>query len=437
MKGGRQRETGPVSTPFRVGSARGKPKFRVTNRYNQVVLLLYDMRLDPISPELHAHFSQAADRALPAFGTMRVLHLTLSYSNGGRREAIAALAHGLRELGVDSHLGCLDEFGSGPGERALFDGSFCLDRTSLFDSVARRRLAGYCRRHSIDVVHAHDAASQAMAALAMPWGPPALLMTFHRTRNIETARFRDRVRNAIVGMRVGAVVTASRERRQHYLDHNYFCAGKVSCVPLGIDLGRFRPDPAMRARTRQVAGAGQGTLLVGTVGHFGPEKGVDLAIGAFQAFLRRNPERDARLLVLGRGDADGESTVRSLIAPEFSGRIHVLGFQSAPEHWFPGFDVLLHGARSEAFGLVLAEAQACGVPVAAARVGGIPEVVVDQRTGCLAPVAAIDALADALEDLVADEVRRLAFARQAIEHARARFSQRRYARDYLRIYRRL
>ena len=416
----------------------GFPELRApTARHNQADLPLNDMRLDPISPDPCPALAVPDVCAAPAPGAMRVLHLTLSYSNGGRREAIAALANGLRELDVGSHLGCLDEFGCEPAERASFDGSFCLERRSLFDPVARRRLASYCREQRIDVVHAHDAASQAMAALAVPWGPPAQLMTFHRTRGIETARFRDRLRNALVGLRVGAVVTASRERRQHYVDHNYFCANKVSCVPLGIDLGRFRPDPAMRARTRQLAGAGEGTLLVGTVGHFGHEKGVDLAIGAFQAWLRRNPGRDARLLVLGRGDAGRESVVRSLIAPEFAGRISILGFQADPEHWFPGFDVLLHGARSEAFGLVLAEAQACGVPVAAARVGGIPEVVVDRHTGCLAPVASIDALADALEDLVADDGRRLAFACQAIEHAHAQFSQRRYAGDYLRIYRRI
>ena len=372
-----------------------------------------------------------------AAGAMKVLHLTLSYNNGGRREAIAALAHGLRELGVGSHLGCLDEFGSAPDERAPFEDCFCLDRRGLFDLGALRRLARYCRDKAVDVVHAHDAASEAMAALAMPWGPPGLLMTFHRTRNIETARFRDRLRNALVGPRVGAVVTASEERRRHYIDHNFFSASKVSSVPLGIDLDRFMPDPAMCARTRKLVGADEGTLLVGTVGHFGSEKGVDLAIGAFQAFLRRNPGRDARLLVLGRGNPVQEARVRSLVLPEFAARIGILGFQPDPEHWFPGFDVLLHGARSEAFGLVLAEAQACGVPVVAARIGGIPEVVVDQGTGWLVPEASVEALTEGLEHVVADEGRRRVLARKAIEHAREQFSQRRYAQDYLQLYRRL
>ncbi|TYT23585.1 glycosyltransferase family 4 protein [Luteimonas viscosa] len=395
-------------------------------------------------PQLRQRHDGADCGASPAAGirsgtdpAMKVLHLTLSYSHGGRREAIAALALGLRELGVASHLGCLDAFGSEAAERTLFDGCLDLERRGLFDRSAWRRLRDYCREQAIDVIHAHDAASEAMAALAMRRNSPALLMSFHRTRGLETARFRDRVRNALVGLRVGAVVTASKERLRHYIDNNYFDPAKVSCIPLGIDLERFRPDPVLRARTRRHIGAGEGTLVVGTVGHFGPEKGVDLAIGAFHEFMRRQPGRDARLLVLGRGDAAQEAQVRSLVAEDLADRVHFCGFQADPQHWFPGFDVLLHGARDEAFGLVLAEAQACGVPVVAARVGGIPEVVLDRRTGRLAPVPEVDSLADALQQVGASTTYRAELARQAVEHAREQFSRQRYAGEFLRIYRRL
>lgn len=368
---------------------------------------------------------------------MRVLHLTLSYNHGGRREAIGALAVGLAELGVSSLLCCLDEFGSKQRERSMFVDAICLDRRGLFDLGALRRLRRYCREQRIDVLHAHDAASEAMAGMATLGSGLPLLMSFHRTRNFESARFRDRLRNALIGMRVGAVVTASRERREHFTGSNWVPAAKVSCIALGIDLDRFRTDPQRRIATRARLGIDDGQPLVGTVGHFGPEKGVDLAIQAFGQYLDRNPGSQARLVILGRGEPEHERFVRARVDPAHADRIIFAGFQSDPEHWFPAFDVLLHGAREEAFGLVLAEAQACAVPVVAARVGGIPDVVADGRTGILAAKADPGLLADALAEVLRDPARRAAMAAEAVAHARAEFGRARYAGSYLAVYQRL
>ena len=365
---------------------------------------------------------------------MNVLHVTLSFAHGGRRQAIAALCRALVPLGVENRLCCLENFESTPAERAsCFVDSIELHRRNLLDRNAARRLREYCFAHAIDIVHTHDAASQAASAIALPLRRPPMLMTFHRTRNFESARPRDRLRNALVGLRAGAVVTASQERLLHYLRNNRVSSGKVTCIPLGVDLARFRPDATLRSSRRAQLGIGAGQLLIGTIGHFGPEKGADLAIDAFQIFCEKHPDCDARLIVLGTGNDEQERFVRSRVSPEFSARIHFAGFQPSPEEWLPAFDVLLHGARSEAFGLVLAEAMACGVPIVATRVGGIPEIV-DERSGVLAPTADADALAIALDRALTDPEWRGSASQHALQRARTHYCSEQYARRYFELY---
>ncbi len=370
--------------------------------------------------------------------SLRILHVALSFTAGGRREAIRSLALGLRSHAVSSHICALHTLDlDDERDPDWFDGSLQLDRNSLLDRHALLTLRRYCREHAIDIVHSHDGASQFSSVLALPWRGPEVLMTFHRSLGFESATWRDRLRNRIAGWRSGAIVTASRERREHYLEENHIAAGKVLCIPLGIDTTRFQPESEQRVLIRNRLGIGDDATLVGAAGHFGHIKGIDLAIRAFQECRYVAANRNCHLVVLGRGDTAVERAMQSLVREDMRERVHLVGFQEHPEHWFNALDVFLHGARQEAFGLVLAEAMACGVPIVAARVGGIPEVVRDGVGGVLVDSPNADLLATALDDLLQDDERRKALGSSAAAHARQALSRDRYVNDYLALYQQL
>ena len=80
---------------------------------------------------------------------------------------------------------------------------------------------------------------------------------------------------------------------------------------------------------------------------------------------------------------------------------------------------------------------ACGVPIVAARVGGIPEVVRDGVGGVLVDSPNADLLATALDDLLQDDERRKALGSSAAAHARQALSRDRYVNDYLALYQQL
>jgi len=111
------------------------------------------------------------------------------------------------------------------------------------------------------------------------------------------------------------------------------------------------------------------------------------------------------------------------------------GFRQDVERWFFGFDVFVHAPRLEAFGLVLAEAMATALPVVATRVGGIPDIVRNGRTGILVEPDSPVALADALEQVVRDAALRCEMGTAGRRVALAEYTVELYARRHARLYR--
>jgi len=366
---------------------------------------------------------------------MRVLHLTLSLARGGRRTAIFSLIDGLRGLGIDNNLCCMDELGCAPQEVSSIGIPIdVLGRRSLFDRAAVGRLRTLLLKLKPDILHNHDAGSQATAALARLGSKRVpMVMTFHRSRSNETATFGNRVRNALACTQCGAIITGSRERRQHFLSRNFVPARKVILIPFGTDLSRFYPDPESRRTVREEFSIPPDEVLIGVIGHFGPEKGVDIAIRAFQALARHPLAVPVSLIIFGEGDR--RSVLQALAAEANApGKIRFAGFRQDIERYMRGLDVLLHTPRLEAFGLVLIEAMATALPVVGSDVGGIPDLIRHGKTGFLAKPEDPEALADALKLLVEQREQRASMSQEARRVALAEYDRELYARRYLRVY---
>jgi glycosyltransferase involved in cell wall biosynthesis len=100
-------------------------------------------------------------------------------------------------------------------------------------------------------------------------------------------------------------------------------------------------------------------------------------------------------------------------------------------------DIGLYTSETESFCLSILEAMCFGCPSVSTRVGGIPEVVEDNRSGLLVPSGDVGALASALEALIHDEARRRTLGRAARARARELFSAEIIVPRYEALYRRL
>lgn len=193
------------------------------------------------------------------------------------------------------------------------------------------------------------------------------------------------------------------------------------------------PPPAAGARERLRAelGIAPDAPVVGTLGRFEPQKGLDTLLRAAARTLSTAPA--TRFVVVGDGPLRGdlESLARELGIRD---AVHFLGWRSDVSDVLSMMDLFCLASRWEAFGIVLAEAMLAGLPVVATQVDGIPEVVEDGVTGRLVPADDERAIAARLAELVADGAKRRALGAAGRARAAERFSVERMVAAYERLF---
>jgi D-inositol-3-phosphate glycosyltransferase len=148
------------------------------------------------------------------------------------------------------------------------------------------------------------------------------------------------------------------------------------------------------------------------VGRVARGKRLYLAVEAF-AQMARTSDLDARLLVLGGPDGEGGEAELDLARRRaadlgVAGRVDFAGpvpHRQLPR-WYAAADALLFTSERESFGLVVLEAQACGLPVVATAVGGVREIVADGISGRIVEEASAAALGTALRSLLREQPHR-------------------------------
>ena len=196
-------------------------------------------------------------------------------------------------------------------------------------------------------------------------------------------------------------------------------------IPNGVDLTKFRPAPKEAVR-RQLGLSPDAKVLLfvawgGRNNQFKDFSTVRAAVAAAANSLKEN---GIVLITIGEDaptERSGETEFRFL-RPGQSSDVVVAHLQAA--------DIYLHAANAENSPMVIMEAMACGTPVVATSVGGIPEIVESGHTGYLVPHRDSEAMADRIEELLADRNLRERMGREAVERARY-FDLNRQADTYL------
>jgi N-acetyl-alpha-D-glucosaminyl L-malate synthase BshA len=304
------------------------------------------------------------------------------------------------------------------------------------DLAITSAILGVHRDEGLDILHAHYALPHAVSAILArsatendAGGRPAprVVTTLHGTDI--TIVGSDPSYSALTQYLIAASDAATAVSESLARDTvRHFCPGPNPCrievIHNFVDTERFAPRAAV-AKSRPP--------LAVHVSNFRPVKRVPWLI---EAFARASAGSKAELVLVGDGPTRAEScdTARRL---GLGSRVRFLGERDALPELLSPADVFLLASSEESFGLSALEAMSCGVPVVATAVGGVPEVILDGRTGLLCPADDQPRFAERTKELLFDRERSRAMGRAAREDVLARFARDAIVARYEELYQRV
>jgi sugar transferase (PEP-CTERM/EpsH1 system associated) len=365
---------------------------------------------------------------------LQVTHVVLSMDCGGLESIVLDLVRQSRRLGQSAAVICLERTGALAEQvAALGIPLACVHKPPGIRLEMFGRLRSLFRELRPDVVHTHQVAALFYAGpAARRAGVPVVVHTEHGKHYGQ--RRRTRWLGRLAARSASRFFCVSADIAEEVQSHRIARVGTVAVVPNGIDTNRFHArDDA--AAVRQSLGIPAEAPVIGTVGRLCEIKRQDLLLRAFGRVRALGAEA-SHLLIVGDGPALGE--LRALTAAlDLVPWVHFAGYQAAPERYYGAMDVFALTSQSEGMPLSVLEAWAAGLPVVATRVGGLPELVDEGRTGILVDFGDEAALAGALGGLIAEGVRARRLGAAGRDQVEARFSLERMAEAYQRHYREL
>ena len=261
------------------------------------------------------------------------------------------------------------------------------------DLAALMQLYGYLRHNRCDVLHTHTSKAGLLGRIAGALaGVPVIVHTphghiFHSyfSRSKEMLfRWLERLVAPLADMQV---MLSPGDLRDH-LREGITSAGRLCVIPSGVPLQRFLQCAPLPK---------EGPVVIGFLGRLADIKGPLDLVEAFALLHPKFPEW--RLLLVGDGPQRDQVDER-VLRLGLQDYVRITGWQADTLPYLSEMDVLCVPSHNEGMGRVVVEAMACGLPVVATRVGGLPDLVRHNHNGKLCRPKQPGDLAEQLADLL-------------------------------------
>lgn len=238
-------------------------------------------------------------------------------------------------------------------------------------------IVSLCRRHRIDVIHAHLHKAIIAALLLRFFLNIPVVVHEHgpiARRGFQYSLYRLLLR--LLKRKASRFIAVSKAVAGQLTQFAGVDPQQIEVVYNAVDTTAFSPDAAQRACWREYLNAGSTTTVIGCAGRLAWEKGPDILLEAFAILLERNA--DALLVFVGDGCM--KDTLRQRAGElEIEGKVRFLGFRSNVGEIMNAFDIGCVPSRQEGFGIAAIELMSMRVPLVSSSVYGLAEIVSNGR----------------------------------------------------------
>ena len=295
-----------------------------------------------------------------------------------------------------------------------------------------KQIALYAREHSIDMVHNNTAAVLEGIYLKRKLKLPLI---WHVHEIIVKPKAISDFINMLMGRYADKIVTVSQAVANHIKQSPFIKDSQVEVIYNGVDNAVYYPMDA--SSIREKFDIAQDALVIGMIGRVNAIKGQNDFIEAVEPLLEKNEKAVAFLAggVFHGEEWRLEELDNRIASSSVVSQIHRIDYYDKTSELYNMFDIfVLPSIKPDSLPTVVLEAMACSKPVVGYNNGGIAEMVVDDKSGCLVKPNSPQELSNAISLLLDSSEKREKFGRVGYQRQRELFSLESYIKNFSELY---
>ncbi len=293
-------------------------------------------------------------------------------------------------------------------------------------------LAALMLARRYDVVHCHLLVSNVLAKpIAAACRVPVIINHDHCNDKLTDSRRWALPADTWTNRFSTHLIAVSETTRTFVVEHEGMPASRTSTIHNGIDCETFQPRPDQRSAARSRWDLPLDAWVIGGIGRLTHQKNFALFLDIAAAVLVRHPQAFFVLAGTGEDEAELRTQAERL---GIAARVRFLGFVGDMAGLYPALDTLLLTSRYEGHPITVLEAMAAGVPIVAARLDGIAEMLTDGHDAALVTPGEQTGFVAAIERFIDQPELASACARAATAKVRAQYSAQRMTGECEQVY---